>query len=556
MILSIDLTLACAIQRFFARFFNSEARRGEDIVRGQCLAVLMAITVLCMQPICTSQVEGTDLGTFVITAYNIANEADHPCEDTEKILAKGLNNYYCSDFLADIIMQGSGVDNNNNFIQIDWRDGKKPTVPSDTFFTYVPYITTRSGQRLEDGVSIAVDPSVIPLNSWVYIESIGWRRADDTGGAIKGKRIDVFMNAPRKDAMSFGKKSLNVVLQEGAPSTSQQKPEATKKATSITLTLYIHNGSVSGPVIPGAQIAWQDGSGKSLLDTADSNGIITLNGFPGAWSFTASAEGYEANSWDQEITETCTKHAFLQESAASIFSLNLQEVNAEPNPAIPGSVVTIKVTLSKANDDDNSPKVIAVVKSPEGVEISRVAMKHVTGYIFQGIWNANFGAGLYKIDFIASTDKATKTFENALEVIIQNGKKPVTPTTKIAPALQGSGDSVVGKWKVQNDLRCDGHFAKDMMSIITFKEDGTAVYEGSTGSDPGYVWKQSGNKISWSPLQASIYRGDVGEKHQLTDLYQFFEGTINGDTMSGKWDCPSSPNPYGTYGCWEAVRID
>jgi tetratricopeptide (TPR) repeat protein/3D (Asp-Asp-Asp) domain-containing protein len=169
--------------------------------------------VLCNQPTC-AHVEGTDLGTFVVTAYNIANEADHPCSDAEKILANGLNNYYCPDFLADIIMQGSGVDNNNKFIQIDWRGGKKPATPSNTFFTYVPYIATKSGQPLVDGVSIAVDPSVIPLNSWVYIESIGWRRADDTGGAIKGKRIDVFMNAPRRVAMDFGKKNLNVVLKQ------------------------------------------------------------------------------------------------------------------------------------------------------------------------------------------------------------------------------------------------------------------------------------------------------------------------------------------------------
>jgi hypothetical protein len=41
-----------------------------------------------MQSICAeSQVEGTDLGTFVITASNISYEADRPCEDANMILA-------------------------------------------------------------------------------------------------------------------------------------------------------------------------------------------------------------------------------------------------------------------------------------------------------------------------------------------------------------------------------------------------------------------------------------------------------------------------------------
>jgi 3D (Asp-Asp-Asp) domain-containing protein len=185
---------------------------GGCIVVNKFVIILIAIGALCIQSIGSAQVEGTDLGEFVVTAYNIANEADHPCQDTDKILAKGLNNYYCSEFLADIIMQGSGADNNNKLIQIDWSGGKKPSTPANTYFTYVSSIGTASGNPLCDGVSIAVDPSVIPFNSWVYIDTIGWRRADDTGGAIQGKRIDVFMNVPRATAMKFGVKNLNVIL--------------------------------------------------------------------------------------------------------------------------------------------------------------------------------------------------------------------------------------------------------------------------------------------------------------------------------------------------------
>jgi hypothetical protein len=49
--------------------------------------------------------------------------------------------------------------------------------------------------------SIAVDPSVIPMGSRVYIPfyrsiSGGWFRADDTGGAIGGRHVDVYRTPP------------------------------------------------------------------------------------------------------------------------------------------------------------------------------------------------------------------------------------------------------------------------------------------------------------------------------------------------------------------------
>ena len=40
--------------------------------------------------------------------------------------------------------------------------------------------------------SVAVDPSVIPLGTEVYVEGIGMRTADDTGGAIVGDHVDIW----------------------------------------------------------------------------------------------------------------------------------------------------------------------------------------------------------------------------------------------------------------------------------------------------------------------------------------------------------------------------
>lgn len=68
------------------------------------------------------------------------------------------------------------------------------------------YGITASGTKVEEGRTIAVDPDVIPLGWWVYIEGIGFRRAEDTGSAIKGKKIDVYFDS-EKYANKFGARS-------------------------------------------------------------------------------------------------------------------------------------------------------------------------------------------------------------------------------------------------------------------------------------------------------------------------------------------------------------
>ena len=69
----------------------------------------------------------------------------------------------------------------------------------------------KNGTPLEPNVTIAVDDDVIPLGSMVYIKGLGFRRADDTGSAIKGHRIDVLFPT-HGEALEFGRRNIEVYV--------------------------------------------------------------------------------------------------------------------------------------------------------------------------------------------------------------------------------------------------------------------------------------------------------------------------------------------------------
>ena len=58
---------------------------------------------------------------------------------------------------------------------------------------------------------IAVDPSVIPLGTKVYVEGYGYAIAGDTGSAIKGNKIDVFFPT-KADAYRWGSKKVKIKI--------------------------------------------------------------------------------------------------------------------------------------------------------------------------------------------------------------------------------------------------------------------------------------------------------------------------------------------------------
>ncbi len=86
-----------------------------------------------------------------------------------------------------------------------------------TATAYTAYCTGCSGVtangtdlRANPGIKvIAVDPSIIPLGSRVWVEGYGEAIAADTGGAIKGNKIDVFIPSD-EGAMNWGRRTVTV----------------------------------------------------------------------------------------------------------------------------------------------------------------------------------------------------------------------------------------------------------------------------------------------------------------------------------------------------------
>ena len=88
-----------------------------------------------------------------------------------------------------------------------------------TATAYTPYCAGCSGNtatginlKANPGMKlIAVDPSIIPLGSKVWVEGYGYAIAGDTGGSIKGNKIDVLFST-KEEAYAWGRKKVRIKI--------------------------------------------------------------------------------------------------------------------------------------------------------------------------------------------------------------------------------------------------------------------------------------------------------------------------------------------------------
>lgn len=130
--------------------------------------------------------------------------------------AKTIIEYTTADTAANMLLQA--VDKE---IAVDTRDRVTAGSVSRGYrksMTMVATAYTHTGNPTFTGVmpqrgTIAVDPNVIALGQEVYVEGYGYAIAQDTGGAIRGNKIDVFKDT-REEAINWGRRTVKVYILE------------------------------------------------------------------------------------------------------------------------------------------------------------------------------------------------------------------------------------------------------------------------------------------------------------------------------------------------------
>jgi len=92
---------------------------------------------------------------------------------------------------------------------LDQGNISKTLIVVSTAYTFTGN-NTATGVEPREGI-IAVDPNVIAMGSKVYVEGYGYAIAADTGGDIRGNRIDVFFSTLRQ-CINWGRKPVHIYV--------------------------------------------------------------------------------------------------------------------------------------------------------------------------------------------------------------------------------------------------------------------------------------------------------------------------------------------------------
>ena len=121
-----------------------------------------------------------------------------------------------SEITKDPVKEVVEVGTKKGTVAPNGKNAKRVIVMQATAYDPTAGSKTAMGTRARVG-AVAVDPRVIPLGSKLYIESMdgfasyGYATAEDTGGAIKGNRIDLFYNS-NAEANRFGRRNVRVYV--------------------------------------------------------------------------------------------------------------------------------------------------------------------------------------------------------------------------------------------------------------------------------------------------------------------------------------------------------
>ncbi|MEN6513014.1 PKD domain-containing protein [Methanoculleus sp.] len=243
----------------------------------------------------------------------------------------------------------------------------------------------------------------------------------------------------------------------------------------ITVTLYMHEGSSSGPLLSNVQVTGCDGTGNYFSEVTDSSGHVTITGTPGSWQFTALKSGYKSESWSDTITTSVTRNGFLQIDTPSqvVLTLYMHE-SSSTGPLLSGVLVT----------------------GTDGAGSSFSATTNSAGYVTisgtPGSWQFTASKSKYKSKSWSDTITTSVTRYGFLQIDSSSpgGSQPIfkAPWEGSARITQGTKGTVShydhGTW--------DNTYALDITSVtpsetfdVLAPYDGTVCYVDNDGTDSG-----------------------------------------------------------------------
>lgn len=174
---------------------------------------IITLSSLTSFPVFAAQLSNDKLNTIHEFRYNEfkenINNVEKLHETIESTKTKDDNNDTVSTDNTDSV----NVENEN-----DVSENTDPGYISSFIMESTAYTgggITASGQpvsRDENGIStVAVDPSIIPLGSLLYIDGYGYAIASDTGGAIHGNIVDLYLNS-YDECINWGRQNVSVYL--------------------------------------------------------------------------------------------------------------------------------------------------------------------------------------------------------------------------------------------------------------------------------------------------------------------------------------------------------
>ncbi|MFD1851334.1 3D domain-containing protein [Oceanobacillus bengalensis] len=159
---------------------------------------------------------------FIITGQELVVTGAEDAAQTAEIQHKGSTNEVEDSESVVFNTESTEVNETETKGEPEEQDatikGKTLSVEATAYTAYCAGCSgiTATGINLKNNPNakvIAVDPNVIPLGTKVYVEGYGHAIAGDTGGAIKGNKIDI--HVPTKDeAFSWGRRVVEVTILE------------------------------------------------------------------------------------------------------------------------------------------------------------------------------------------------------------------------------------------------------------------------------------------------------------------------------------------------------